>query len=166
VGIVPPWTTHFTGYCCWLMWHFGQHSLLGIVVGLCGGLRQHTLVGIIAGLMWGLGQDTLLGIVVGLCGGLGQHFTGYCCRLMWGLGQHTVIYLELQGEQGAHVQKGQQWSRMGNKIISFDYENTLLATRGTRPAASVSVFRCWFVFRFISQPILVKNIWQWYNFVA
>jgi hypothetical protein len=30
-------------------------------------LGQHTLLGIVVGLMWGLGQDTLLGIVVGLC---------------------------------------------------------------------------------------------------
>jgi hypothetical protein len=38
------------------MWGLGQHSLLGIVVGL----------------MWGLGQDTLLGIVDGLCGTSGN----------------------------------------------------------------------------------------------
>jgi hypothetical protein len=52
------------------MWHLGQHTLLGIVVGLdVGGLGHHTLVDIVVGLMWGLGQDTLLGIVVGLFGG-------------------------------------------------------------------------------------------------
>jgi hypothetical protein len=61
------------------MWGLGQHSLLGIVVGLCA-----------------LG-NTLLGIVVSLCGALGNtyywvlllayegpwttHFTEYCCWL-------------------------------------------------------------------------------------
>jgi hypothetical protein len=69
---VGPWGTHFTGYCCWLMWglgethlagywwfmwHLGQHTLLGIVVGLCGVLLL---------VMLRLGQHTLLAIVVGL----------------------------------------------------------------------------------------------------
>jgi hypothetical protein len=110
---VGPRATHFGGYCCWFvgpratqltgycrfMWHLGQHTLLGIVVGLCGGFGQHTLVGIVVGLMWGRGQDTLLGIVVGFCGASGYtlhwvllaylspgatHFTGYCCWFIWG----------------------------------------------------------------------------------
>jgi hypothetical protein len=32
------------------MWGLGQHTLLGIVVSLCGGLVQHTLLGIVVGL--------------------------------------------------------------------------------------------------------------------
>jgi hypothetical protein len=39
---VGPQATHFTGYYCWFMWGLGQHTSMGIVVGLCGGLRQHT----------------------------------------------------------------------------------------------------------------------------
>jgi hypothetical protein len=37
---------------------------------------QHTLLGIVVGLMWGLGQDTLLGIVVGLCEASGNTLPG------------------------------------------------------------------------------------------
>jgi hypothetical protein len=39
------------------MWHHGQHTLLGIVVGLCGVLLL---------IMLRLGQHNLLAIVVGL----------------------------------------------------------------------------------------------------
>jgi hypothetical protein len=39
------------------MWHLGQRTLLGIVVGLCGVLLL---------IMLRLGQHTLLAIVVGL----------------------------------------------------------------------------------------------------
>jgi hypothetical protein len=87
------------------------------------GLGQHTLVGIVVGLIWGLGQDTLLGIaiVVGLCGASGDTlhwvlllvyggvllvYGGYCCWLcctsdntlywvlLWvmrGFGQRTLL---------------------------------------------------------------------------
>jgi hypothetical protein len=34
-----PQATHFTGYYCWSMWGLRQHTLLDIVVGLCGGSR-------------------------------------------------------------------------------------------------------------------------------
>jgi drug/metabolite transporter (DMT)-like permease len=54
---VGPQATHpYSGYC-WLMWRLGQHTLLGIVVGLCGVLLLAMLR---------LGQQSLLGIVVGL----------------------------------------------------------------------------------------------------
>jgi hypothetical protein len=55
----------------------------GIVVNFTWGLGQHTLVGIVVGLMWASGKTLyLLGIVIGLCGGLGRHTslgTMYCC---------------------------------------------------------------------------------------
>jgi hypothetical protein len=35
---VGPRATHFTGYCCLVYAGLGQHTLLGIVVGLCGAL--------------------------------------------------------------------------------------------------------------------------------
>jgi hypothetical protein len=48
---VGPQAAHFTGYCCWLMWGLGQHTLLGIVVGFMWGLGQHTLLGIVVWFM-------------------------------------------------------------------------------------------------------------------
>jgi hypothetical protein len=57
-----PRATHFTGYCCWFMWGLGQHTLLGIVVGLSGAsatqFTEHC-----CWFTWGLGQRTLLYIV-------------------------------------------------------------------------------------------------------
>jgi hypothetical protein len=84
--------THFTGYCCWFMWGLGQHTLLDIVVGLCGA-SGNTLYWVLLLVYAGLGQHTLLGIVVGLRGPRATHFTGYCCWLMWGLWQHTLLLL-------------------------------------------------------------------------
>jgi hypothetical protein len=52
------------------MWGLGQHTLLGIVVGLLkyAGLQATHYAGYCCWFMWGLGQHTLLGIVVGSCG--------------------------------------------------------------------------------------------------
>jgi hypothetical protein len=36
--------THFTGYCCWFTWGLGQHTLLDIVVALCGASTGHFVV--------------------------------------------------------------------------------------------------------------------------
>jgi hypothetical protein len=94
-----------------LMWGLGQHTSLGIVVGLCGASGNSLLIlGIVVSLC-ALG-NTLLGFAVGLCGASGNtpihmvllvyvasratHFTGYCCWFIWGallhLGQHTSLY--------------------------------------------------------------------------
>jgi hypothetical protein len=75
------------------MWGHGQHTLLGIVVGLLKyvGPQATHLTGYCYWFMWGLRQHTLLGIVVGFVWGLGQHFTGYCCLAYVGLGQHTLL---------------------------------------------------------------------------
>jgi hypothetical protein len=70
---VRPRVRHFTGYCCWLMWGLGQHTLPGIVVGLCAS------------------GNTLLDIVVGYVAPLATHITGYCCWFTRGLGQHTLL---------------------------------------------------------------------------
>jgi hypothetical protein len=84
------------------MWHLGQHTLLGIVVGLCGGLGQHTLVGIVVGLMWGLGQDTLLGIVVvGFIGGLGLHTSLGIVVCLCGPSGNTLYWVLLLVYMGA-----------------------------------------------------------------
>jgi hypothetical protein len=85
----------------------GQHTSLGIVVGLLMHVRPQTtqFTGYCCWFMWGIGQHTLLGIVVGFVWGLGQHtllgiivwFTWASgnthCWLMWGLGQHTLLGL-------------------------------------------------------------------------
>jgi uncharacterized membrane protein len=90
------------------MWGLGQHTLLGIVVGLCEAsntlyyfvvglcasgntLLGNTLAGYCCWFMWGLGQHTLLGIVVGYVRPRATHCTGYCCWFMRGLGQHTLL---------------------------------------------------------------------------
>jgi hypothetical protein len=69
-----PRATHFTGYCCWFLWGLGQHTLLGIVVGLCGGLWRHTS----------------LVLLLDYVGPRATHLTVYCW-FMWHLGQHTLL---------------------------------------------------------------------------
>jgi hypothetical protein len=58
------------------MWGVGQHTLLGIVAGLCA--SGYTLLGI-------------LGIVVGYVAPRATHVTGYCSWFTRGLGQHTLL---------------------------------------------------------------------------
>jgi hypothetical protein len=87
------------------MWGLGQHTLVGIVVGLMWCLGQHTLLGIVVGLCGGFGRHTSLGIVVGLYGASGNtlnwvllvyvapratHFTGYCW-FMWSIAVGYVV---------------------------------------------------------------------------
>jgi hypothetical protein len=86
------------------MWGHGQHTLLGIVVGLCGasgntlywvlllvymGPRATHITGYCCWFMWGLGQHTLLNIVVDLCGASGN--TLYFCWVIQSFGQHTLL---------------------------------------------------------------------------
>jgi hypothetical protein len=52
VGYVAPRATHFTGYCCSFMMGFGQHTLLGIVVGYARFWATH-FTRHHKGLMWG-----------------------------------------------------------------------------------------------------------------
>jgi hypothetical protein len=94
------------------MWVLGQHTLLGIVVGLCGGLRRHTSLGIVVGLCEASGNTLnwvllvyvaprathftgycwfMWGTVVGYVAPWATHFTAYCCWFMRGLGQHTLL---------------------------------------------------------------------------
>jgi hypothetical protein len=80
LAYVGPRARHFTGYCCWLMWGLGQHTLLDIVVGLCAS------------------GNTLLGIAVGLCGPRATHFTGCCCWLCCASGNTLLaIVVGLRG---------------------------------------------------------------------
>jgi hypothetical protein len=65
--------THITGYCCLVYVGLRQHTLLGIVVGLCGASGNT--------LYWVL--------LFGLRGPRATHITGDCWWFMWGLGQHT-----------------------------------------------------------------------------
>jgi hypothetical protein len=53
------------------MWGLGQHTLLGIVVGL-----------------WASGNTLYWVLLWFMC--LGQYFTGYCCWFMH-LGKHTLL---------------------------------------------------------------------------
>jgi hypothetical protein len=79
--------THFTGYCCWFMCGFGQHNLLGIVVGLRGASGNT--------LYW-----VLLLVYVGP---RATHFTGYCCWFTWGLGQHTLLDIVVEYHKQNHM---------------------------------------------------------------
>jgi hypothetical protein len=100
----------------------GQHTLLGIVVGLCGGPRAtHFTAGYCCWVMWGLGQHNLLGIVVGtllathytwcwLCGASGNIFywvgvyVGYCSWLCCASGNtlYWVLLLVYEGHRTTH----------------------------------------------------------------
>jgi hypothetical protein len=55
------------------MWGLGQHTLLGIVVGLCASATPYWVLMLV------------------YVGPRARHFTGYCCWFMWGLGQHTLL---------------------------------------------------------------------------
>jgi hypothetical protein len=79
--------------------------IMGIFVGLCGSLGQHTLVGIVVGLMWGLGQHTLLGIVVGLCGPSDNTLYSVLLLVYGGLGDtlHWVLLLAYVGPRATHL---------------------------------------------------------------
>jgi hypothetical protein len=66
---VGPRATHFTGYCCLVYVGLGQHTLLGIVVGLRGPRATH-ITGYCCWFMWGLGQHTLLGLMWAFSNGL------------------------------------------------------------------------------------------------
>jgi hypothetical protein len=88
------------------MWGLGQDTLLGIVVGLCGGLGRHTSLGIVVSLCGASGNAlywVLLLVYVGASGDTlhwvlllayveprATHLTGYCW-FMWHLGQHTLL---------------------------------------------------------------------------
>jgi predicted alpha/beta hydrolase len=72
------------------MWGLGQHTLLGIVVGLRGA-SGNTLYWALLLVYVEPRQHTLLGIVLVYVGPLATHFTGYCCWFMWGLGQHILL---------------------------------------------------------------------------
>jgi hypothetical protein len=61
---VGPWATHLTGHCCWFTWDLGQHTLLGIVVGLRRA-SGNTLYWIL--LLAYVGPLATHFIVVGLC---------------------------------------------------------------------------------------------------
>jgi hypothetical protein len=63
-----PRATQFTVYY-WFMCRLGQHTLLDIVVSLCGVL--------LLAIMLRLGQYSLLGIVVGYARFRATHFTGH-----------------------------------------------------------------------------------------
>jgi hypothetical protein len=55
------------------------------------GLRQHTILGIVVGLC-GVSGNTLYWVLLLVhVGSRATHFTVYCCWFMWGLGQHTLL---------------------------------------------------------------------------
>jgi hypothetical protein len=105
------------------MWGFGQHTSLGIVVGLCGASGNTLLIlGIVVGLcasgnsllglqcywfMWGLGQHTHTQGIVGLCGTSDRatHLTGYCW-FMWGIVGLCGVLLLAMLHLGQHTLLG------------------------------------------------------------
>jgi hypothetical protein len=62
------------------MWGLVQHTLLGIVVGLCAS------------------GNTLLGIAVGLCGTSGNTLYWFLLLAMLRLGQHTLLTMRGLGQ--------------------------------------------------------------------
>jgi hypothetical protein len=64
------------------MWGLRQHTLLGVVVGLCAS------------------GNTLLGITVGLCGTSGNTLYWVLLLVMLRLGQHTLLALLLLVYEG------------------------------------------------------------------
>jgi hypothetical protein len=94
------------------MWGLGQHTLLGIVVGLlitkvCGA-SDNTLCWVLllvymesramhfTGYCCWVYVGPRVTHFTGYCcwvyvGPRATHFTGYCCWFMWGLGQHTLL---------------------------------------------------------------------------
>jgi hypothetical protein len=75
VLLLVPRATHFTGYWSWFTWGLGQHTLLGIDLGLRGA-SGNTLYWVLLLVYVGLGNT---------------RYTGYCCWFTWGLGQHTLL---------------------------------------------------------------------------
>jgi hypothetical protein len=69
------------------------HTLLGIVIGLCGGLGRHTSLGIVVGLCGATG-NTHNWLLLVYEGPLTTHFTG-CCGGLCEVSGNTLYWASL-----------------------------------------------------------------------
>jgi hypothetical protein len=73
------------------MWGLGQHTLLGIVIGLfTWGLGQHTLLGIVVGLRVASGNTLHWILLLVYVGSLATHFI-VVYWVVRSFGQHTLL---------------------------------------------------------------------------
>jgi hypothetical protein len=116
---VGPRATHFTGYCCWFTKVCGaclrQHTLLSIVVGLCG-VSGNTLYWVLLLGLCGTSGNTLYWVLLfGLRGPRATHITGYCCWFTRASGNthYCVLLLAYVGPWATHFTGSdvglQQW---------------------------------------------------------
>jgi hypothetical protein len=124
------------------MWGLRQHTLLGIVVSLCG-VSGNTLYWVLLLGLFGASGNTLYCVLLLVyVGPLATHLTGYCCRFTWGLGQHTLLGLMWVFSNGLKIIF--IWrSRSVDFRISSETDDSQITPSQTKSYAITSPFPNW-----------------------